>query len=215
MENRVFQKTEQFIADKLKTNAAAINVTTASVESAKGKKDEAESRAQKSMNDGNVDEYQKAQKIIEKADATIIVHSNLLNKLKDEPIISQAEYESLVSDVMAELNKTVTQDREKVIALIDQIAEIAQKEKEIVDYGNVILKKLQHDLYRDQDCTTVDRNGYKRHDSYKEKCFKNLEVRYLADAILQDQRYKKFGGKHGLTSDAYGIVSTATVFGTR
>lgn len=215
MENKVFDKTEQFIADRLKANSAAVDETTASVEAAKANKEKAEKQAEKALSNGNVDEYQKAQKAIEKADATIYVHSNLLNKLKEEPIISRAEYESMVSDVLAELNKTVTEDRKKVIALIDQIAEIAQKEKETVDYGNVLLKKLQHDLYRDQDCTTVDRNGYKRHDSYKEKRFKDLEVRYLADAILQDQRYKKFGGKHGLTSDAYGLISTATVFGAR
>lgn len=215
MDNKTFAKAEQFIADKIKINTAAISVTANSIGTAKANKEKAEKQAEKAMNKGDVDEYQRAHKAIEKADATIFVHSNLLDKLKTEPIISTSEYESMVSDVMAELNKTVTEDRKKVVALIDQIAEIAQKEKETVDYGNVLLKKLQHDLYRDQDCTTVDRNGYQRHDSYKEKRFKDLEVRYLADAILQDQRYKKFGGKHGLTSDAYGLISTATVFGAR
>lgn len=194
MENKFFDEMEQFIAEKLKSNAAAITVTTTSVNSAKADKEKAEKKAEQALSNGDVDEYQKAHKALEKANATITVHGNLLEKLKEEPILPQAEYESKVADVLAEIDNTVSADREKIVSLIDQIADIADAEAEFIKRGNDILKKLQHDLNRDADCTTVDGNGYKRHDSYRVKRYKDMDVSDFAIKIVQDSRYSKFGG---------------------
>lgn len=194
MENKFFDKTEKFIEEKIKVNASAIDVTTASIETAKANKEKAGKKAEQALSDGNVEEYQKANKAIEKADDIITVHGSMLQRLKEDPILPQAEYESMVSDVMAEIEKTVSGHREKVVSLINQIVEIADAESEFIKRGNGILKKLQHDLNRDADCTIVDRNGYKRHDSYREKKYKDTDVQDFAIKIVQDSRYKKFGG---------------------
>lgn len=194
MENKYFNAIEQFIEEKIKVNASTIAVTAASIETAKANKEKAEQKVAQALSDGDVDAYQKANKAIEKADDIITVHGNLLEKLKEKPILPQAEYESKVSDVLAEIEKTVTSHREKIVSLIDQIADLADEDEEIITRGNSILKKLQHDLNKDADCTTVDRNGYKQHDRYREKKYTDTDVKDLAIKIVQDSRYKKFGG---------------------
>lgn len=204
MENKFFDKTEQFIEEKIKVNTSAIDVTAASIETAKANKEKAEKKVEQALSDGNVDEYQKAQKALEKAEDTITVHGSLLQRLKEEPILPQAEYESLVSDVMAEIEKTVSKDRERVVALIDQIADIADEDAEIINRGNDILKKLQHDLNRDADCTRTDRSGYKQQDPYRFKKYKDDDVKSLAIKIVQDSRYKKFGGTRRY--NVYGVA---------
>lgn len=198
MENKLFDKIEGFIAEKLKANTAAIEVTAASVESATAKKEKAEQKMEKALGDGNVDEYQKGQDALKKAEATITVHGSMLNKLKEAPILSQAEYEKMVSDVMAEMSRTTSADKEKIISLIDQIADIADAESEFIKRGNDILKKLQHDLNRDADCTTVDRNGYKQHDQYREKRFKDLDVVSFSNRAIGSEFYKQNGGTRKL-----------------
>ena len=130
MDNKPFAKAEQFIADKIKVNTAAISVTTNSIDTAKANKVKAEKQAEKALSNGNVDEYQKAQKAIEKADATIFVHSKLLNKLKEEPVISRAEYESMVSDVLAAIAETVDGYKAEIVALVDKMADIRDAESE-------------------------------------------------------------------------------------
>lgn len=194
MENKYFDAIEHFIDEKIKVNTSAIDVTAASIETAKANKEKAEMKAAQALSDGDVDAYQKANKAIEKADDIITVHGNLLEKLKEKPILPQAEYESKVVDVLAEIEKTVSGHREKIVSLVDQIADLADEESEFIKRGNDILKKLQHDLNKDADCTIVDRNGYKRHDSYREKKYKDTDVQDFAIKIVQDSRYSKFGG---------------------
>lgn len=194
MENKYFDEIEQFIDEKTKVNTSAIDVTAASIETAKANKEKAEMKAAQALSDGDVDAYQKARKAIEKADDIITVHGGMLQRLKENPVLPQAEYESKVADVLAEIEKTVSVDREKVVALIDQIADIADEESEFIKRGNDILKKLQHDLNRDADCTVVDRSGCKRQDSYRVKKYKDTDVSDYAIKIVQDGRYSKFGG---------------------
>lgn len=193
MDNKVFDKAEEFIADKIKTNTAAIGVTTNSVETTKANKEKAEKKAEKALRDGDVDAYQKAQDAIKKADATITVHGNLLQRLKEEPILPREEYESKVADVLAELERIVSKDREKVVSLIDQIADIAEKEDVTIKRGNAILKKLQHDLYRDAD-RTRDKTGHVMSLNHENKQFKEDHIRMLASGAINSPHYKTIGG---------------------
>lgn len=193
MENKVFDKTEQFIEDALQKNAVAIELAEQKIISNTADKVKAEKKAAAAFDKVNEGEYHKAQEAARKAKDVLSMYEKRLSILKEEPMITQSEYESKVSDVMAELAKTVSDHKEKVVALVDQIAAIADEDAEIIKRGNTILKKLQHDLYRDQDCTRI-RNGNKEIDSSQVKKFGDQDVSGLADAVVNDPRYKKFGG---------------------
>ena len=49
MENKVFDKAEEFIADKIKINTAAISVTANSINTAQANKEKAEKQAEKAL----------------------------------------------------------------------------------------------------------------------------------------------------------------------
>lgn len=201
MDNKIFDKAEEFIADKIKINTAAINVTTNSIDTAKANKEKAEKQAEKALSNGNVDEYQKTHKAIEKADATIFVHSSLLNKLKEEPMISQAEYESMVSDVMAEIAKNVDEYKAEIVALVDKMADIRDAESEVLNRGNTLLKKLQHDLYRDAD-RTRDQAGRMMNLQHENKRFDDFNIPSLVNSTLNNDCYKKIGGTRKVVSNS-------------
>lgn len=201
MDNKIFDKAEEFIADKIKINTAAINVTANSIDTAKANREKAEKQAEKALSNGNVDEYQKAHKAIEKADATIFVHSNLLNKLKEEPVISRAEYESMVSDVLAAIAETVDGYKADIVALVDKMADIRDAESEVLNRGNTLLKKLQHDLYRDAD-RTRDQAGRMMNLQHENKRFDDFNIPSLVNGTLSNDCYKKIGGTRKVVSNS-------------
>lgn len=198
MENKVFEKTEQFIEDALQKNAAAIEEIMKNIESAQAAKAKAEQDAETAFNKADAKSHRKAKMNAKAAAEDITTYNEILNRRNESPIISNTQYESAVSDVLAEMARMVAEDKEKVIALADQIAQIADREKEFVATGNALLKKLQHDLYRDADCTRTDSSGHKQHDSYREKRFKDTNVVYFSDRIIGSDFYKNSGGTRKL-----------------
>lgn len=201
MDKKFFDEMEKFIAEKIKVNTSAIDVTAASIETAKADKEKAEKKAEQALNNGDVDGYQKAQKAIEKADAIITVHGNLLKKLKEEPILPKGEYESKVAGVLAEIEKTVSANKEKIISLIDQMADIRDADDEIINRGNDILKKLQHDLYRDAD-RSRDKFGRLINLRHEEKRFDELNIPSLVNSTLNNDCYKAIGGTRKVVSNS-------------
>ena len=208
MENKVFEKTEQFIEDTLQKNAVAIELAEQKIVSNNADKVKAEKKAAAAFDKVNENEYHKAQEAARKSADLLGMYEKRLSILKEEPMITDAEYDNAVAEVESELNRIVSDHKQKVISLIDQIVAIADEDEEVIKRGNDILKKLQHDVYRDKDCTRI-RNGHKEIDRTNLKRFTDNDINGLAMTIISDPRYSKFGGTRKATNFMHPAIGAA------
>ena len=116
-------------------------------------------------------------------------------------MISRAEYESMVSDVLAAIAETVDGYKADIVALVDKMADIRDAESEVLNRGNTLLKKLQHDLYRDAD-RTRDQAGRMMNLQHENKRFDDFNIPSLVNSTLNNDCYTKIGGTRKVVSNS-------------
>ena len=105
----------------------------------------------------------------------------------------------MVSDVLAAIAESVDGYKADIVALVDKMADIRDAENEVLNRGNTLLKKLQHDLYRDAD-RTRDQAGRVMNLQHENKRFDDFNIPSLVNSTLNNDCYKKIGGTRKVVS---------------
>lgn len=118
----------------------------------------AEAAMQTASDTGDVNAYQKAKAARRDAADIKEMHETRKAKLEEKPLIPRAEYEKIISDIYAEVDRLEDVTKEKLFKLASEMKDAAEEFEEVVFSANKILVILQRDVYKDAD-RKRDRTG--------------------------------------------------------
>lgn len=97
----------------------------------------------------NVDDYNKAKNAIWSADHAKELYTKTKNKVQNTPLISKAEYSSLLKEITEGADNEQEALNEKAIELITNIRNLANESREITNKANELMNNLQRHIYRE------------------------------------------------------------------
>lgn len=121
----------------------------AKIDAAITAKEQAQVAATAAYESGDIQAYTEA---ITKADAAgdlATAYTKQLKQTKTESKITASEYQEFLNQIMTELGTLTTMAETSVAPLINQIKAISDDLKQQIEFGNSLIFRLQHDLYRD------------------------------------------------------------------
>lgn len=113
----------------------------------------AESEMDTATMGGDISAYRRAKEAREDAAADLEMYNKRLVMMRDKPIISKTEYDSLVKSIYDEISTLEAATREKLAELSDAMKAAADNLNDATNRANAILSHIQKDLYRDADRT--------------------------------------------------------------
>ena len=166
----------------------------AKIANAKEMQAKAKEDAAKAYAAADVDAYHTAQDEDRTAkDAEEMYQQQLESALK-EPMLSDADYQNYLSQIMQILAEDVQDKKDKIVGLLDQIISIAEDNQKNIETGNKIIHMLQHDVMKDVDCTHYDANGNAIHIFPFEKKFEDYSAASFSSLIKDSYCYRKAKG---------------------
>lgn len=95
--------------------------------------------------------YKKAKEKFSECQLSMEMHRKRFNKLQNDILISQADYEKNVSAIFEEYNSFRNQTGKKLAKLSEEMKKEADELLEAYEHTNNVLHRLQHELYKDAD----------------------------------------------------------------
>lgn len=183
------QKADQILQDK-QTQLEKLN---SQLEEEKAAVKDLEEEMDTATAAGDLAGYQKAKTAKRNKSDAIEMHTKRYKQLTEAPLISTVEYNRTMADIMGELTSQNNKAKEELAALADQMKEISDRMSETIEYGNKLLHKWQHDIYKD-DASIVNAAGKKIYMDNLEKQFKDFSAVRFGMDVVGNYNYKTFRG---------------------
>lgn len=183
------QKADQILQDK----QSQLEKLSTQLEEEKAAVKDLEEEMDTATAAGDLAGYQKAKTAKRNKSDAIEMHTKRYKQLTEAPLISTAEYNRTMADIMGELTSQNNKAKEELAALADQMKEISDRMSETIEYGNTLLHKWQHDIYKD-DASVVNAAGKKIYMDNLEKQFKDFSAVRFGMDVVGNYNYKTFRG---------------------
>lgn len=183
------QKADQILQDK-QTQLEKLN---SQLEEEKAAVKDLEEEMDTATAAGDLAGYQKAKTAKRNKSDAIEMHTKRYKQLTEAPLISTVEYNRTMADIIGELTSQNNKAKEELAALADQMKEISDRMSETIEYGNKLLHKWQHDIYKD-DASIVNAAGKKIYMDNLEKQFKDFSAVRFGMDVVGNYNYKTFRG---------------------
>ena len=133
----ILERREADLADREEKLAAAKEAEAA-----------AQAAAEAAVVSGDKAAYHEAQVDINWAKESIDMCAKRLHDLREETLVSKAEYETRVAAVFAEVNAKIAEEKAQMVALVGELQKIAVADKAMRDRADAALRKWQGTIYR-------------------------------------------------------------------
>lgn len=130
----------------------------------------------------DVKKYTKASEVKRQADDQILMFTNAIREVESEKTFTKEDYQSALSAVYDELNRTVSDSRKKMRDLVNQIIEEADKTNAFINAGNALLQRLQNDFYQDEEAYYVS-NGRRIVNEAAQQRFNDWSLSIFANSV--------------------------------
>lgn len=146
-------------------NLAEVEKVNAQIETARQMLEEANAAAADAYARADLKSYHKAGDDRRTAEDAIEMYLTKLDQLETEPLISEAEYESGIEAVRAELDAILASAKSAMLPIFEQAQKIKADMTEAILFGDGILHDWQHDVFRDDACAVNSKGEkvYRRH----------------------------------------------------
>lgn len=118
-----------------------------------------------------------------------------LQKAEAGPLVSAAQYNTMVSEIFAEIAALDDQAKQEILELADCQYAIALELQEAINRANPILRKLQHDVYRCYDNPIDKRTGNHLTDPYYDKQVDKWDTVRWGKMASEADQYEKYTGQ--------------------
>lgn len=122
----------------------------AEIETAEQNEEEAKRAVIVAKQDGTATEYAKANQDLRTAKDIAQFYSGKIEKLKDDPYITEAEYNKYSEQIKSSLDKVRDIKLRRAGELLKELSEIREDFLPMLEKGNSLLGTLQHDLLKDE-----------------------------------------------------------------
>lgn len=159
------------------------------IDSASQSEHEAIIKAAEAYKTGSVSEYHIAQNQLRQCQDAQKMYGEMLRAEKENPIISDEEYEGYLSIITSALDKETQSAKKKILSLFDEIISISQKNSEAISHGEKLMYSLQHEIMKD-DASMTNQAGVRIWMPGLEKVYGDHQIAYIKDRIIEDWLYK-------------------------
>lgn len=159
------------------------------IDSASQSEHEAIIKAAEAYKTGSVSEYRIAQNQLRQCQDAQKMYGEMLRAEKENPIISDEEYEGYLSTITSALDKETQSAKKKILSLFDEIISISQKNSEAISHGEKLMYSLQHEIMKD-DASMTNQAGVRIWMPSLEKVYGDHQIAYIKDRIIEDWLYK-------------------------
>ena len=191
---KTIKRTEENIERILKERAAAIQSIESQI-----KKDEEGLEAGKyelegATKEGNLKKYREAKATISNYEDSLEMNRARLNTLKEKPLITQTYYEQEIAEIRKEFSSISEDAKKKLASLSEEMLEIALNLQNETNEANRVLRRFQHEIYRDAD-RSKNSDGKIVYFSQETKEVKAWEVVSWGKAAALTDGFKQYTGK--------------------
>lgn len=172
------ETSEKNVAEALKADAAALQ--------------KAESDMRQAVTGNNLEAYQKAKRALQNAKDSQELHGAWAKSVKEQPGITEAEYKDMVSAIYAELDALANETLQKAVKIADEMAAAGDALAEAQEQANAVLRRLQHDVYKDADRTHSKKTGEPLFISSEDKAVNKWEVLNFTRAAKEHFMYEAY-----------------------
>lgn len=141
------EKIDKLLSDRKASEAKAAEALAADETAIQ--KAEADMKQAASAND--LEAYQKAKRALRDAKDSQELHGSWSKSVTEAPVITAEEYKSMVSAIYAEMDALENETLKKAVKLADDMAALGDALEEAYVSANKVLRRLQHDAYKDAD----------------------------------------------------------------
>lgn len=129
----------------------------------------------KAQEEGNPEDYAKAASEVRTRGDILEIYISQKDQLEAKPLINGQTYESMVNQVMVELDQMTAKAKADAAKHLEALMNIRDQVRENIHYGNEILHQIQHDLYKDP-AEMITANGKRVH-------IPSMEIQYKDYAL--------------------------------
>lgn len=149
MKNKVFDTAKARMEELQSENSVELKTAKEQIAQAQAMQREAYDEAVKCYEKADTKGYHKAQDASREAKDIIDMFTSKVERLKNDPLITEEEYNTVVNSIMTEQASIVKEAKKRIATLIDQMEEISNDVLEKLEVGNSLLYKWQHDIFKD------------------------------------------------------------------
>lgn len=144
--NKIEEELQSILADGKKKTEAYLQ----EIETAKQNEEEAKKAVIEAKQNGTATEYAKANQELRTAKDIAQFYSDKIDKVKNEPYITEAEYNKYSEQIKSSLDKVRDVKLRRAGDLLKELSEIREGFLPMLEKGNSVLGTLQHDLLKDE-----------------------------------------------------------------
>ena len=190
--NSVTEAAERCTA-KVSERETAITSAVSQIEALEVSRATAEAAMQSALDSGNSETYVSKKNEVSNLNDQIAAKKIYLEKLKSHILITQEEYETRVSDILADLRELEESKKADMLALVRQIKAIGDEMGETVANANQVLEDLWGNLYHAPGIGQPEYEADSAHMFSQDACI-SFALRYVEKATKEIQGVAHFPG---------------------
>ena len=173
------------ILEKRQNTESSLNIK---IEHAHSEKNSAEEEMKDAMLKENLKGYQVAKERSKNAEDAIEMYSEMLEAVKNKPLIDEKKYISAYQNIENDLQKIVNDEKKEIVKHIEALQALASESRNMINKANKVLHDLQYKVYRCNDIKT-DSAGHMM--ALKDIEFNDWEVSDFVEQISTGEFYKQ------------------------
>ncbi|WFF72999.1 hypothetical protein [Proteiniclasticum sp. QWL-01] len=143
---------------------------------------------------GNPKDYSKAASEVRTIGDILELYATQKAQLDAKPLISAETYETMVNNIMVELDQMTANAKADAAKHLEALRDIRQETLDNINFGNSLLHQVQHDLFKDP-AEMITANGNRVHIEAMEKQYKDYALPAAIDRAIDTMSHLYQEGK--------------------
>ncbi len=165
---KTLEEIEKILEEKLSENKQEILRYTGKLQEAEEARKKADSELLAAENEVDVNRYNHAKNAIWSADHAKELYLKQQAKLKQEQLVTKAEYNQLLKEITQAANETHEEQNSRAADLIAELREISEESSQTWTKANQLMRLLQREVYRESEGKIPNGDGTTTWSSDKE-----------------------------------------------
>lgn len=171
---KTLEEIEKLLKEKLTENKTEIQKYADKIRDVEEARRKADVELLAAENEVDVDRYNNAKNAIWSADHAKELYLKQQTKLKQERLVTKAEYNQLLKEITQVANETHENQNSRAATLIAELREISEESSQTCNKANKLMHQLQREVYKEPEGNIPNGDGTTTWSSNKE--YKNFDT---------------------------------------
>lgn len=171
---KTLEEIEKLLKEKLTENKTEIQKYADKIGDVEEARKKADAELLAAENEVDADRYNNAKNAIWSADHAKELYLKQLTKLKQERLVTKAEYNQLLKEITQSANETHEEQNDRAAALVAELRNISDESSQTWNQANKLMHQLQREVYKESEGNIPNGDGTTTWSSNKE--YKNFDT---------------------------------------